>query len=359
MLATLKIFLITAFLIICTSQNIFSQTLNQSCSCKKAFEEVKDKVTRIYAGFDDKVNGSTKGEYEKLVAKITKKAEKSKDAKSCHLLLKSYTDFFRDSHVFILWMKQPVKNMTTQIKEKVENVVFKQIDDKNIYLKFSVFNQLEVNQFDSIVYANRGLIFTTPNLIIDMRGNGGGNSSSSDLMIQLIYTNPIIYPAWDYRSSPEIIAAYESHITSLKKNPAENAFFIDKAEKLLRNLKANPAKLVSDGVDLERKMDSIANFPKQVALLIDKKCGSSTEFFIYESKQSTKVRTFGTNTHGVMDYGEDQNFDICDGTFNLAVPWGRNGWVRQFRIDNIGFKPDVPIPSLEKDWVNFVVNYWK
>lgn len=51
-----------------------------------------------------------------------------------------------------------------------------------------------------------------------------------------------------------------------------------------------------------------------------------------------------------MDYGSDQDFRICDGIYNLATPWGRNGWVKDFRIDNVGFKPDVRIPEGEKDW---------
>jgi hypothetical protein len=42
----------------------------------------------------------------------------------------------------------------------------------------------------------------------------------------------------------------------------------------------------------------------------------------------------------------------------LATPWGRNGWVKDFRIDKVGFKPDVSIPEGEKDWVDFVQKYY-
>ena len=124
-------------------------------------------------------------------------------------------------------------------------------------------------------------------------------------------------------------------------------------------MKENPGKLVTDGEDLQRTYDIDPKaYPQHIAFLIDKGCGSATEFFIYEGKQSKKVTVFGTNSHGVMDYGSDQNFDLCDGTFNLAVPWGRNGWVREFRIDNVGFAPDVRIPAGETDWVAFVQQYY-
>jgi hypothetical protein len=37
----------------------------------------------------------------------------------------------------------------------------------------------------------------------------------------------------------------------------------------------------------------------------------------------------------------------------------RNGWIELFgfHIDNIVFKPDVPIPQTEEDWVQFVLKY--
>ena len=124
-------------------------------------------------------------------------------------------------------------------------------------------------------------------------------------------------------------------------------------------IKNNPGKLVNDGEDFERTYDIDPKaYPQHIAFLMDKDCGSATEFFIYEGKQSKKVTLFGTNSHGVMDYGADQNINLCDGTFNLAVPWGRNGWVREFRIDNVGFAPDVRIPEREKDWVGFVQRYY-
>jgi hypothetical protein len=61
-----------------------------------------------------------------------------------------------------------------------------------------------------------------------------------------------------------------------------------------------------------------------------------------------------------MDYGEAQNINLSCGQYLLSIPWGRNGWIERFgfRIDNIGFIPDVRIPSTEPDWVQFVVDYW-
>lgn len=240
----------------------------------------------------------------------------------------------------------------------VETVQFKMLNKDFAYLKLGRFNQQDVNKFDSLVNANRSMIYQSRNLIIDLRGNPGGNASSSEEMIQLIYTNPIIYPAWKYRSSPELIKSKSSYVAELKKNDPYKR--LESQQLLLQRLLDHPGLLVSGGDSIVRTVDSIVRHPERVAFLIDRGAGSSAEFFTFEGKQSKKVTLFGANTAGVMDYGEDQNLNLSCGHYIIAVPWGRNGWIERFgfRIDNIGFKPDVRIPTDEQDWIQFVVKYW-
>ncbi|MDR6804470.1 hypothetical protein J2Y45_001738 [Dyadobacter sp. BE34] len=339
---------------IAQSDNAQSKLLTAQCGCEEMLEQAIDKVSRIYAGFDDKVTEQTRPAYDKLVKDLRYRAPGAKTEGECLKILQDYTGFFKDSHVFMIW--QGWKNDGTAARKanasRTDLVQFKRLNADFLYLKLGVFNQQEVNQIDSILLANKALLASTPYLIFDLRGNGGGNAGTSDEMAKLIYTNPIVYPSWDYRSSSEYISSMEKELKSQKDttNP-----YYGRAQRLLRAVKENPGKLVNDGEDLQRayNIDPKA-YPQHIAFLMDKGCGSATEFFIYEGKQSKKVTLFGTNSHGVMDYGSDQNFDLCDGTFNLAVPWGRNGWVREFRIDNVGFAPHVRIPVGEVDWVAFV-----
>lgn len=340
------------------TDNTLSKPLNAECGCQTTLEQTIDKVTRIYAGFDDKVTTATRPAYDKLVKDVRHRAPKAKTEGQCLKILQDYTDFFKDSHVFIIWQGWRKKGMSAMEANasQTDLVDFKQLNDDFLYLKLAAFDQREVGKIDSILIANKALLAKTPYLIFDLRGNGGGNTSTSDEMARLIYTNAINYPAWDHRSSEEYIRSEEKDLKSQKDtiNP-----YYARSQRLLKAMRNNPGKLVNDGEDLQRTYDIDPKaYPQHIAFLMDKGCGSATEFFIYEGKQSKKVTLFGTNSHGVMDYGLDQNFDLCDGTFNLAVPWGRNGWVRDFRIDNVGFAPDVRIPASEKDWVAFVQRYY-
>jgi len=240
----------------------------------------------------------------------------------------------------------------------LENVQFKVLNNDFIYLKLGRFNQEDVDKLDSLLRANRAVIQKTKNLILDLRGNPGGNSNASQEMIQLIYTHPIIYPAWQYRSSPELIEAKKREVAELLKNDPYNRL---KAQQLLLNrLLQHPGQLVSGGDSIVRTVDSISIYPKRIAFLVDERAGSSAEFFVFEGKQSKKVTLFGGNTAGVMDYGNAQNLNLSCGQYIITIPWGRNGWIERFgfRVDNIGFTPDVLIPPREADWVYFVMKHW-
>lgn len=462
------------FVLILLPAHTFAQTNQQRCDCALLLQESVQKVSAVYAGFDDKVMVKKRPEYNQLVKQLKSRAANTTGKRGCYEIIKKYTDWFKDGHVGIwfgiqssaseirrvnlnevskslqgkqdgiagLWsaadrkqqyaiIKDPTginkfiavtisssdsawkpgmvkaefygydpkdhyyKGMYYQtnfsgvlngftlqhnrldhwfgaswfrnnsintakkaVSENLEQVQFKVLNKEFIYLKLGRFNQEDVNKLDSLINANRKLIYQSRNLIIDLRGNPGGNASSSQEMIQLIYTNPVIYPAWQYRSSSELIEAKKKIVNELVKNdPCKR---LKTQQTLLQQLMLHPGQLVSSGDSIVRTADSIVQYPERVAFLIDGGVGSSGEFFTFEGKQSKKVTLFGTNTAGVMDYGEAQSFSLSCGQYSLGVPWGRNGWIKRFgfRIDNIGFRPDVFIPANKQDWVEFVMKYW-
>ena len=450
-----------------------AQSSQSTCDCASVLEEAIQKVTTIYAGFDDKLTPATQSQYTRLLNKVRQQAPKAADERACYEVLRQYTDFFQDSHISVwfsthssptklrrvkletlprtlatqttgiegiwvtadhrqrfaicrdpsavnqfiavtlaspdsAWVPGMVKaemyrynehakryqglfyqpNFTGLLdgfklseyridhlfgpawyRQGKENeapkpqpiVEFKILNPQFIYLRLARFDQGDVQQLDSLLKANRGVIAKARNIIVDLRGNGGGNASSSDEMIRLIYTNPIIYPSWQYRSSPELIKATQNTVARLQTGSGNNDWMLKRQVTLLTALQAHPGQLVSGGEDLTRKVDSTTILPQRIAFLLDGSCGSSTEFFVFEGKQSKKVTTFGSNTHGVMDYGQAQSFTLACRQYVLGIPWGRNGWIERFgyRIDNVGFRPDVRIPVSESDWVGFVMRYWQ
>ena len=310
---------ILGFLLVST--RVFAQPKENACPCSLLLRETVQKVSRIYAGFDDKVTSQTKPAYNQLVDQLQKQAVNATSERNCYEIIQQYTDWFKDGHVGV-WYGLPASPYTlrkvslsqvherlkvkkdqlegiwstadqtqqyaiikdphqinqylavtlkstdanwqpgmvkmefydydrrtklyrgmyyqtdfrgvlngftlnhdrldhwfgpswyqtragAQPKRAVQNlatVQFKALNKDFVYLKLGKFNQEDVTKLDGLIRTHKALIYRTPNLIVDLRGNPGGDAGSSQEMIQLIYTNALVYPAWQYRSSPELIS---------------------------------------------------------------------------------------------------------------------------------------------------------
>jgi C-terminal processing protease CtpA/Prc len=229
-----------------------------------------------------------------------------------------------------------------------------------VYVRLPLFTIAQVAKLDSLLKANRPLIGRTPSLIFDMRGNGGGDSGAwgSEEFMRLFYTQPIPLPTSRFRASDEYISTQAAYVERLRKQPAPNAREVALNQQLLDSLRAHRSGFVPNVQQHVLRYDSVRAYPQRIAVLMDKGCGSAAEYFLAMAKYSTKITRFGTHTGGFMDYGNANPFPLACADFTMYLPVTRMPWVDTAPIDNIGYPPDVPIGSGEKDWVQFVLNYW-
>src|SRR5215216_3397960 len=82
----------------------FDQATQKPCSCHALLKESVQKISTIYAGFDDKVTPQTRIQYDKLISRLKSQAEKANTERGCYEIIKQYTNWFRDEHVGI-WFK--------------------------------------------------------------------------------------------------------------------------------------------------------------------------------------------------------------------------------------------------------------
>jgi Peptidase family S41 len=242
---------------------------------------------------------------------------------------------------------------------------FKMIDDKTAYLRFSTFNE-GPDVIDSVINKNKAQILSTPRLIIDIRDNGGGSNSNYKNILPFMYTQPYTVEGeggYMVASEENIIVErkiYEQAWNSLSeenkkeyaKDYAEWKSSIDSTAKFIGARYYYPATPPT-------KMDSITTYPKQVAVLINKGCASTAEWFIMEAEYSKKVTLFGQNSAGIMDNTNVRQHTLACPSYTVGAASGRRGGADKRPIDNIGFKPNVYIPETEEDWVKVVLEYWE
>lgn len=193
----------------------------------------------------------------------------------------------------------------------------------------------------------------TPYLIIDLRGNEGGNIAVGKPLLPMLYTNPI--KDWGMKkkiTKENVDAWFKAYVKetydglSEKDRKPYDDYITDMLKHEGELYAPEPFKLI--------KFDEIKAFPKKVAVLIDNNCISSGELFVMFAKQSKKVKIFGENSGGVMDYGDIVPYKTSCPAIRLSLPWTRSNWLDEgISIDKNGISPDVKIPKNTKDWIDF------
>lgn len=232
------------------------------------------------------------------------------------------------------------KIQTTDVSSKV-------LSDQTFYIQIGTFNQRNAKNIDSMIKANQNIIAKTPNLIIDLRNNGGGADFSYQPLVPYLYTNPIKSIGANILSSADNVSGWEA-LLKMNDIPDNQKVFIREKIALMNEHKG---KFVEMGKDTEIVMDHITAFPKKIVVLINKGCGSTTEEFLFAAKQSKKVTLMGVASAGVLDYANvrDISFSCMPYALHYATTRSRRLDIGQ-GIDNIGIKPDVNLTPAQ-NWV--------
>jgi C-terminal processing protease CtpA/Prc len=102
------------------------------------------------------------------------------------------------------------------------------------------------------------------------------------------------------------------------------------------------------------KLDQVLPYPKKVSVIINQNVASSAEMFLLKARQSSKVKLYGANTIGAVDYADAVPYKMPCPILTLRISSSRNCRVPAQTFDYIGIKPDVSIPEEVKDWQQFV-----
>lgn len=249
----------------------------------------------------------------------------------------------------------------TQIADRineVEGFYVKQLTPKTAVIKLSSFDYPYVDRIEKLIAANRSTLESSENLIIDIRGNGGGTDNAYQTLLPYLVTNPTRHMGAEFLASQSFIDGLERYRAGIKDDvkKKEEVEGIDRKISLLRQNLGKYVRFSADSVTI----DTIAKAqksPKQIVVLTDGRVASSGENLTLVAKQSKKVKTMGTPTSGVLDYANGYLFEIGCGNYRLVVPTYRSFRLPNYPIDNIGIQPDIYLDQSVKDWVAYAIDY--
>ncbi len=233
------------------------------------------------------------------------------------------------------------------------------VSEETLLLRIPDFNHTEKPKIDSVIFANQKLLRSTPNLIIDLRYNGGGSDISYKEIIPYLYTNPIYTMGMTFRSTPR----NNQHMLDFSK---DSTFAAETREMMARYyaiLQSQTDEFVNvDGTTVDTtSYDSVYTYPRQVAILVNESCASTTEQFLLAAKQSKKVKLFGHRTFGALDISNMRPAEFPCGQMRLWYSVSRSLRIPDMAIDGIGLQPDVYMNSTIPDyeWIPFVERWFE
>ena len=328
-------------------QPIDAQTREEALS---EFDWLTGFIQRNYPGYEIKTQGK-EYEWNQRTAALRNIIIQRPD--TLPLAMDQYVRCFNDGHLRVNTTPegnakfQPIRQRELARRAKSQrtesfNMYYtaKAMNDSTFFLRIPSFADSESNK---IVEKNLKEITSRPYLIVDLRGNGGGNDMNFQTLMALVYSQPYLTHGVELYATPDFLSLYRRLAT---ENPEDTwaRFCQDMADSVAQHLGGY---VLRPGLQRIRliKRDSVYPYPRKVGILIHGRNASSAEQFILEAKNSEKVTLFGNEpTQGTIDLSNVYSFTSPLGWFQLSIPTTRSCRWPDITIDGKGIAPQIPVP---------------
>ena len=227
---------------------------------------------------------------------------------------------------------------------------FRKIDKETAVLTIPSF-LIEAKNFNKVLLANEQELENSKNLIIDIRGNTGGNGIYFDLL-NIYYERPAHIERGFALSSEDNIAYFEKFASDRKDDPYAP---------VVKEMKEQKGKIVQGPDFGPLELKPVKTNIEKVVILTDRGNMSAAETFVLYSKAvSSKVITMGDNTGGVVDYNNINLIKLnCEkhGIYFGYPTYTLNKNIITQGYNKTGILPDIKIENSVKDKIAFIVNY--
>lgn len=224
---------------------------------------------------------------------------------------------------------------------------FRWWDKETFYIQLQNITAGNKPLIDSLFKQNENALAGCRWLIVDLRGNEGGDFTCFEQLWKYCLDRPVILHGTSYQCTPKNIDAYTKQISSFGED------ILPDFQSLLEDMKKNLGGVFQVPDDTLFPAESI-HTPEKVVFLVDSKCKSSVESFLITVRQSGKVILAGEKTGGVADFEEMVDFQLDCSNLWLQMPIGITHRPLSMAIDGIGIIPDWPLLSRNKAWQPWV-----
>lgn len=195
-------------------------------------------------------------------------------------------------------------------------------------------------------------------IVIDLRGNSGGDDLSGKRMADIIAGHEVNEPVEEgvQRQSPEALIIWMNYLNVVKKmileNAPKNKAALESTEGYLSKAKAE-LELANAGTleefKIERSKTNAVGSSKDIAfkgkifILQDRKCFSSCESTIDFFEYLPNVTRVGDNTGGMIQFGNVGVFKLKNSGIGIQMPTKANIYKDKRFVELTGIAPNVSV----------------
>jgi hypothetical protein len=230
--------------------------------------------------------------------------------------------------------------------------------DEIPYLRLPDFYSVDPSYLDSLMNAHHDNILKSDFMVVDVRGNSGGDDGTYFPVLPYVLSGPVELPSdgfWLSEYNTEILV---NAMAEYKGYSLEEYAEQEKQEYEMFTLNKGTAYFKGEGKDTwVFNADTLFKGPKKVIILTDGETASSGETFVYRTNQSDRVVVYGQNTAGVVDGFNIAPKDI--GCFQVYFPTSyRAPDIKGNPIDPYGIAPDVYVDE-KVDVLAYAIEHMK
>jgi peptidase S41-like protein len=254
-------------------------------------------------------------------------------------------------HVGANNIKDSKKNWETRI-DKIGN-------KKVLFISITDFPDSDNEVWNGFITSVSALKTNADAIVIDLRGNSGGDDAKGMELAQLLFGHPFEHPITkQYRSqTPETLALAVTKIKvgliNKKKQKAQIPPYLlkeyeDSQEQYRLALSGQlPQEYIRTGKGGGKRSDPVTGFKKPIYLLMDRVCASSCEFTIAAFEWNKYVKRVGENTNGTFHFSNVGMVILPNSKFKVNIPTQYSEYYDQRFIERIGFAPDIKVSTGE------------
>ena len=222
--------------------------------------------------------------------------------------------------------------------------------DSTVILRLPSFMGDHTQEIDSLYQAAQADLAKNPYLLIDVRDNGGGNSSNFSALLPYLYTKPIIRTETvELYATQGIIQLYEEDFRKIMKDSTQvNAETIQAFREGIADLKQAPLNSYVQQGEPDTLVLTPHPFPRKVGILYNRGCASACEDLLFMAQHSDKTLLLGDHSGGFVGYGNI--FTVYTPCYGLGLSCSTTRYSTQWQYEVVGIAPDRKL-NYNKDWI--------